>query len=354
MERRELPLPEFYDPANAADWAYEPAAERLIEQAARWRRRHRLKPVSDDHLDVRLLIIDGQRDFCFPEGSLFVGGRSGRGAIDDNDRLCRFIYRHLSLLGEITCTLDTHLPHQIFFASFWLGETGEPAQANRTVTLADLDSGDLRPDPALAARFGDGSYGWLERQVRDYCANLEASGRYQLFLWPPHCLLGSRGQTLAGVIQEARLFHSFARAATGRLEIKGTAPLTEYYSALAPEVSTAHDGSPLASTNTRLVDELLAADRLIVAGQAASHCVKATMEDLLTAARERGPRTTEKIYLLEDCCSAVTVPGPAEGDAPLFDFTDDAEAAFERLAEGGIRRIRSTDPPAAWPGFSSS
>lgn len=42
----------------------------------------------------------------------------------------------------------------------------------------------------------------------------------------------------------------------------------EHYSVLSPEVLLAHDGRRLAERNQRLIDQLLAADALIVAGQA--------------------------------------------------------------------------------------
>jgi hypothetical protein len=72
--------------------------------------------------------------------------------------------------------------------------------------------------------------------VRHYCEELERAGKYQLYLWPPHCLLGSDGHALAGVVHAARLFHAFARGAQSWVEVKGGNPLTENYSVLRPEV----------------------------------------------------------------------------------------------------------------------
>jgi hypothetical protein len=40
--------------------------------------------------------------------------------------------------------------------------------------------------------------------------------------------------------------------------------------------------------------------------------------------------------LLDDCSSAVVVPG-------IVDFTDAAEAAYEAFAAAGARRMKSTD-----------
>lgn len=47
-----------------------------------------------------LLLIDVQNTFCIPSFELFVGGQSGTGAVEDNRRLCEFIYRNLELLAR--------------------------------------------------------------------------------------------------------------------------------------------------------------------------------------------------------------------------------------------------------------
>src|SRR5687768_14438696 len=224
----ELPVPDFYDPANAGRWSYRPDQQAVFERAVAWRERHAITPASRDRERFHLLLIDLQKDFCFPEGSLYVGGRSGRGAVEDNDRVVRFIYKNLGRLTEISCTMDTHFPHQIFFSSFWLHSSGSPPAAHREVSAADIRSGELRPNPALADWLANGDVEALTRQVIYYCEQLERAGKYRLYLWPPHCLLGSDGHALAGVIHEARLFHAYARTAIAHVETKGDTPLTEF------------------------------------------------------------------------------------------------------------------------------
>jgi nicotinamidase-related amidase len=51
----------------------------------------------------------------------------------------------------------------------------------------------------------------------------------------------------------------------------------------------------------------------------------------------------ERIYLLEDCTSPVVVPGS-------IDYTDEADAAFERFDAAGVHVVRSNEPVASWPG----
>lgn len=344
-----LPLPGLHDPARAGQWSYRPDHQMLLAQAAAWRREHAIGPAAADQRRVHVLLIDVQKDFCFPEGALYVGGRSGTGAVDDAARLAAFVYRNAGVITEITCTFDTHHAHQIFFSSFWVDADGQPPAPHRVVTTDDIDRGLLRPSPHLAAWLGDGDEQWLARQARHYCAELQRAGKYQLYLWPPHCILGSDGHALAGVVHEARMFHAFLRSSPARAVIKGEGALTESYSVFAPEVLTGHDGGVLGRRDHELLDTLLAADALIVAGQAASHCVKSSLDDLLDEIRRRDPALARKVYVLTDCMSAVAVPDGQGGFAA--DFTAHAEAAQARYAEAGMRLVRAADPVASWPGW---
>jgi nicotinamidase-related amidase len=106
----------------------------------------------------------------------------------------------------------------------------------------------------------------------------------------------------------------------------------------------------LAQRNTQFVKTLLAADAVVIAGQAASHCVKSSIDDLLTEIVSVDPALARKVYLVTDCMSAVTV---ADGKGGLaVDFTDQAEAALQRFADAGMHLVRSTDPVASWPGLA--
>jgi nicotinamidase-related amidase len=344
----ELPIPDFYDPANAEKWGYTPDQQKIFDRAIEWRERYAIPPAASDDVRIHLLLIDLQKDFCFPEGSLYVGGRSGRGAIDDNDRIARFIYRNLRVITDITCTMDTHFPFQIFSPAFWIDEEGKPPQPHREVSLADVREGRLRPNPAIAAWVAGGDYEWLRRQVEYYCEELEKGGRYRLYLWPPHCILGSDGHALAGVIHEARLFHAYARLSRAWVEVKGTTPLTEYYSVIGPEVTLRFDEKPLAQPNADFLAILAESDAVLIAGQAASHCVKSTIEDLLGYFDKELVR---KVYILRDCMSSVAIPDPDRPGSFLFDFTPQAEDALARFEAAGMHVVESTTPVHEWPGF---
>jgi nicotinamidase-related amidase len=344
---RTLPLPPHYLRANAARWDYRPNQAALADVAAKWRRVHRILPARPALTDVHLLLVDVQKDFCFPEGSLYVGGRSGNGAIDDNGRLAEFVYRNLDNLTDITTTMDTHYAYQIFFASFWVDDSGEPLLPFRTVTLNDIRGGKALPNPTIAPWLCDGDYAWLRSHVEHYVQELERAGKYALYLWPPHCILGSDGHPLAGVIHEARLFHALVRDVQSWIEIKGDNPLTENYSVFRPEVLTGHDGGQIGRKNDQFLKKLLAADMIVIAGQAASHCVKSSIDDLLDEILRIDPSRTGNCYVLVDCMSAVVVPDGQGGF--LADFTSDAEAALARYTAAGMHLVRSTDPMESWP-----
>ena len=81
---------------------------------------------------------------------------------------------------------------------------------------------------------------------------------------------------------------------------------------------------------------------MVVAGQAKSHCLAWTIDDLLSEDDVREHALAERTYLLEDCTSPVVVPG-------VVDYTDEADAAFERYAAAGMHVVSSTDPIEEWP-----
>jgi len=346
-----LPLPAgtgpASDPYRAAEWSHDPDPNRVAAAAADWTARHSLPPAASGEVRRILLLVDEQRDFCLPQGALYVGGRSGRGAIEDTDRVVRFIYRNLANLTEIASSLDSHVPQQIFFSSFWVDGSGKQLDSYREVLVSEIEAGEAKPNPALAGWFGDGTTAWLERQALDYCRRLEDAGRYRLYLWPPHCFLGSEGHGFVGAIQEARLFFSYARKAETPILIKGTNALTEYYSVLSPEVLVRHDGKELDQRNDKLIDWLLEADAVIVAGQAASHCVRSTVDDLVDQMKKRGV-PTGRLHLLADCMSAVTVPDPNEPGSFVADFTPQVEQAMARWKKAGVHIASSEDDASDW------
>jgi nicotinamidase-related amidase len=315
------------------------------EEAEAWARRHSIPPAAVDKKRVCLVIVDCQNTFCIPEFELFVGGRSGKGAVEDNVRLCEFIYRNLGVITEIVPTMDTHTAMQIFHPIFWVDQAGQHPKPHTVISLEDVERGAWRANPDVAPSVWGGDAGNLRRHAVHYVRRLTERGKYPLMVWPYHSMLGGIGHALVSAVEEALFFHCLARKSQTRFEIKGDNPRTEHYSVLHPEVREGPDGEPLLQREGGLLPRLLSCDAVIIAGQAKSHCVAWTIDDLLTEVTARNPKLVEKVYLLEDCTSAVVVPG-------VVDFTDQADAAFQRFADAGMHVVRSSDPIDKWPGLN--
>lgn len=225
-----------------------------------------------------LLIIDPQNDFCdLPQSALPVSGANA-----DLLRLAQLISRHGEQLDGITVTLDSHHRYDIAHPAFWRGPRGE-SPLHTPISLADVDSGRWLPaDPALLA------------EVRAY---LQQSS---LYVWPPHCLVGSWGHNIQQDLNQALQQWECQRQRVMQLLFKGLNPLTEHFSAFEADVPRADD--PATCFDSRQLAPLLAADHILIAGEALSHCVASSVRSLL---RHLGPDFARKLILLQDCSSPV-------------------------------------------------
>jgi len=339
---RELPVPDFYRPERIGEVWRVPYEERAREARA-WADRHGIRPAAEDTFRLCLLAVDVQNTFCIPGFELFVGGRSGTGAVDDNRRLCEFVYRNLAAITQVVPSLDTHRAMQVFHAVWLVDAEGNHPAPYTLVSAEDVESGRWRVNAAVCESLGiDPDY--AARQLLHYTRRLAAGGKYELTIWPYHALLGGVGHALVSAVEEAFFFHGIARYSQPDFQVKGEHPLTEHYSMLGPEVTEGPDGEVLARRNTALVERLLEFDAVVVAGQAKSHCVAWTIDDLLEDDDAEVQRLAERVYLLEDCSSPVVVPG-------VVDYTDEANASFERFATAGMHVVQSTEPLERWPGI---
>ena len=320
--------------------------EQRAHEAQAWAAEHGLRPAAEDSVRLCLLAVDLQNTFCIPDFELFVAGRSGTGAVDDNRRLCEFIYRNLGTLTRIFPSLDTHDAMQIFHSLWLVDEDGDHPEPYTLVSAEDVASGRWRVNPAVAEAIGlDTDY--AARHLEHYTRRLAEGGKFDLTIWPYHSMLGGIGHALASSVEEAIFFHCVARHSRPDFQVKGHNPLTEHYSMLGPEVMEGPDGDRLDRLNTELIDALLTFDAVVVAGQAKSHCVAWTIDDLISGDETSVRRLAKQTYLLEDCTSPVVVAG-------VVDYTESADAAFARYQEAGMNVVRSTDPIESWPGLNGS
>lgn len=339
-----LPIPSFFDPQTVGAVWRVPYQERA-EAAKTWRKQHHIQPADTDIKRICLMAIDVQNTFCIPDFELFVGGQSGLGAVEDNQRLCEFIYRNLGVITEIAPTLDTHTAMQIFHPIFWLNDAGEHPQPASTISYEDVEEGVWKVNPAIAPSLSKGNYSGLQQYALHYTKTLNENSKYPLTIWPYHAMVGGISYALVSAVEEAVFFHNMVRHSQTNFEIKGGNPLTENYSVLRPEVLNDNQDRAIAQKNTRFLQKLLNFDAVVIAGQAKSHCVAWTIDDLLSEILTHDPSLAKKVYLLEDCTSPVVIPG-------VVDFTPQADEAFARFAQAGMHIVTSDQLIADFPGLS--
>jgi nicotinamidase/pyrazinamidase len=303
-------FPAFYDPTRVGTLFYPDAARIAADAAAAG-----LRPADEDRQDVHLMLIDMQVDFCHEQGSLYVPG-----APADVRRTIEFIYRNAARITRITCSLDSHLPTQIFSPVWWAGPDGGHPAPFTIITTSDVETGAWRPlfEPEWSA---------------SYVARLERRHMKQLCIWPYHVQTGSVGHALDPELWSAVLWHSLARRTQPHWLAKGSVPLTEHYSILGPEVPV--PGAQGGEMNQAFLEILARADVILIAGEAESHCVLETVEDLVEEFGDQ-PAMLRKVYFLRDCTSPVL--------HPEIDFHAIALERFAEFARLGINFIASTDP----------
>lgn len=335
-------MPPIYEPQRAAD-VWEPRMLEIETMAIEWAKTHGVRHHATDRVKVAVVPIDVQNSFCIPSYELFVGGRSGRGAVEDSARTARFLYQNLGYITRIIPTLDTHLPLQIFYRRSWINDKGEFPVPNATlITLDDFDKGFWRPNPAVAADLFSGNVPEMNRYFRHYLKVLTDNGNYPLTIWNYHTMLGTIGGAMVSLVYEALFFHFAARVAQPDFRIKGLNVYTEMYSPFGPEVSTDHRGRTICADNLAILDTLLEFDVVAILGQAKSHCVAWAIDHLLRRIQARDPELARKVYLVEDCTSPVVIPG-------VIDYTEQADKAFQRFKDAGMHVVTSDIPIVDWP-----
>ena len=302
-------FPGFYDPSRIGTLHYPDVATIAAEATNAG-----LKPAVEDKENVHLVIIDMQVDFCHQNGSLYVPGAMG-----DIQRTIEFIYNNAERITNITCSLDSHLPHQIFHPAWWADEAGNHPAPFTLITYDDIKQGKWRPLVAPV-------------QSTNYVKQLEQEAKKQLTIWPYHVMIGSIGNALDPELFTAVLYHSIARKTQPTWLTKGSIPLTEHYSIIQPEVSVPNH--PMGGKNKPFLDTLAQADVVVIAGEAESHCVLETVEDLVEDFSSQ-PEALQKIYFLRDCTSPVLHPD--------VDFHAIAQARFADFEQQGVNFIDSTD-----------
>mmetsp|Transcript_12903 Transcript_12903/g.23257 ORF Transcript_12903/g.23257 Transcript_12903/m.23257 type:complete len:292 (+) Transcript_12903:158-1033(+) len=257
-----------------------------------------------------LLIVDPQNDF-HPGGSLAIPT-----ANEDAVRIAKMIMDNLHEISEIFVTLDTHMQYHISHGLFWVDKDGKHPPPFTQITVNDVKGGvwmPTRKEPAVID--------WCV----EYLENLEAQGKFTHTIWPVHCQIGTTGHAVSPIISKALDEWEREKVTTVQYVIKGNNSYTEHYSVFRAEVVRL--GDPATALNSSLIERLRRHERVLVCGQAKSHCVNFTVRDLVN---HWPTNRFQDICILEDASSSV--PG----------FEKEGETFIKDMKHAGLKILNTS------------
>lgn len=277
-------------------------------------------------LKTHLVIIDPQNDFMdiiakpgdpvglsLPDGQ-FRSTLPVPGALDDMRRVAGMVKRIGKRLADVHVTLDSHRVIDVAHPGFWRDSDGNNPAPFTIITNADVKSGMWSPR----------NQGFRQRML-DYTAALETAGKFMLMIWPEHCLIGSWGHNVVDVLRTELAAWERQNFATIDFVTKGTNTFTEHYGALLAEVPDPQD--PSTQLNGQFISVLQDADIIGIAGEASSHCVATTIQQIVD---NIGDQHLSKIHIITDGMS----PVPQTPGAP--DFPAIAQQFLKDMAARGL------------------
>jgi nicotinamidase/pyrazinamidase len=304
--------PSLFNVQDAFRGAYPARIQEFTEAG----RRAGLPSAHEDLERIALVLVDYQHDFVDPTGALYVPGSQ-----DDVARLLTWFYTNAHRITSVYASLDTHLPIQIFYSSWWKNpETGEHPQPFTAITEEDVTSKKWVPviEPEWSMH---------------YVHALRQGAKKDLMVWPYHTMEGTLGHMLVAPISEAIAWHSAARDTQPTYIVKGLTPRTEFYGIFGAEI--ADPNVPESNLNASLLDAIMQHDKVYIAGEAKSHCVLETQRQLVGRFGNQ-PKLMKRLYFLRDCTSSV--------QHPAIDFDTLAEEELATMERLGVQMVISTDP----------
>ena len=305
-------------PLFARKDAFRRAYPARIQEFADAGRQARLTSAYKDTEKIAVVLVDYQHDFVDPAGTLYVPG-----AQDDIVRFLKWFYMNAHKITSGYASMDTHLPFQIFFNSWWRNpKTGEHPQPFTVITEEDVTK-------ELVVPVFRQDWDWSHQYVH----LLKEKVKKDLMIWPYHTIEGTLGHMLSAPISEAIAWHSAARNTQPTYIVKGRTIRSEYYGIFGAEIADPED--PESGLNVALLDAVMKHDKIYVAGEAKSHCVLESEKQLINHFGNK-PELLKRLHFLRDCTSSVK--------HLAIDFNTLAEDELAAMERRGVQMVLSTDP----------
>ena len=273
-------------------------------------------------LKVHLLIIDPQNDFMNnPVPGVPNPGLPVPGATEDMQRVAELIDRVGPRLADIHVTMDSHQKIDVGHPGMWRNENGDKPGPFTPISEDDIVNNIWTPRSPT-----------FRKRMIEYARALKVGGKYQIMVWPEHCLIGTPGHAVQPDLMASLLRWAEQAYATIDFVTKGTNPFTEHYGALMAEVPDPDDPSTM--LNTGFLQVIQEADIVGVAGEALSHCELTTVDQI---ADNIGEEHIRKFHILTNCSS----PVPKVGNGP--DFPAIAKSWLKQMKARGMTLTTSTE-----------
>lgn len=260
-------------------------------------------------MKTALLTIDAQNDFCDIAGAALPV----TGAVKDLERVATLIKKINP--DAIFASMDTHYALDIAHPSWWNDASGKFVGPFTPISVDDIKNGKYvaRMDPK-------GSLAYVEA--------LEAQGEFGHFVWPEHCLWGTKGQALHEIFFDAVADWMKKNLKWVSFIQKGVHPMTEHFGIFRANIP---NNDPSTQVNQGIFTALNQYDRILLTGEAQSHCVANSLKQLVNIA----PQLASKVIVLEDCMSPV-------GGLPV-DFYKMVQSVYDDTKAKGVNFAKSTD-----------
>jgi nicotinamidase-related amidase len=260
---------------------------------------------------INLMVIDPQRSFCavvdpLDQQKVHDGELCVPGAWDDCVRIANMVKRLGRKIDDIHVTMDSHhylhIAHPIWFRDT-KGNQPDPFTSLReekgVIIGAKYDASGTLHDVGEYTTIKPSLLKW----TLDYLKSLATNKRYAHMIWPPHCLIGTKGHTIVEPLFDAFLAWEKENVGYVNYVTKGSNYRVEHFSAVQAEVPDPMDAVNT-GLNTDFIGAVMEADEILLCGEASSHCLSNTVTDMANSFKDDS--FIKKCVLLTDGTSAVT------------------------------------------------